>query len=213
MGQAGQKLPLAARSRGGDAALRMRDSLVEVAQEQLGCAEPLEGIGPAREHLVGQIVDDRERLGAVGPRLLDRASLCGGEGRDRRGARRQGRIAERPCRLERREPPLEHPPVLRVQQGVPGEVEHQRNALHGVALAQLVERALEPVVGVAVAAKELLDRGAGGDQSHPRQRLDDDLDRLEQRRAAGLQPAGCGLGLRHADQQLGALARWRRGGQ
>jgi hypothetical protein len=76
-------------------------------------------------------------------------------------------VAERPCSVKRSLSPLAHQLVVHAEEPVHRELDHQRRRLGRAGVGQAVHSASEAVVGVLVAAEQVLDAGTRRRQTHP----------------------------------------------
>jgi hypothetical protein len=182
--------------------------LVEAVEAELSARQMYRGVQTPRELVVGEGVDEGGCLGAGGLGLLRGGRERGGTCVRRHGGRLQHRVPELSRRVCRAGAPALHPFVVQAVRAVHGELDHQRHSLGRALVWHRFEGPQEPVVGLLVLAKEMLDAAAGRCYlPAKRQRVrGDHCDALQQGGVALAEAAGRRQRLRTREQELDALS-------
>ena len=180
---------------------------LELVEVHLGRREVGQRVEPLRDLRVGHRVDDGGGLVAVRPGRGDRAAQGGGH--RPQGCGRPGQRPITAALARRALGPAVHVCIGTPIQAVDRELDHQRDGLLRLELAQIRECGLEPGVRLRVTAEQVLDAGAGGrDPDAERDGVrGHDLDALEQRGVAFREQPAARQRLGASDQQLHALGR------
>ena len=188
-----------ARSACGPAAVK----LVEV---ELGRREMRKRVEPSAELVVRETVDERGGFGAKCLSVYRASGHRTREGAYRERRRDQRLVVEQFGRIDRPARPGAHRVVVAVVEAVAGELDHELDALRGVGVSELGERALEVGVRLHVPAEKMLDaRARSGEADAQRLRfLGDDVHALEERCMAFAELAGRSERFGTRQQQLDA---------
>ncbi len=196
-------------------ALGMATGGLEEVEIHLRGREMGESVEASREFVVGQRVNDSRSLLAMCPRKRDRAAQRRRERAHGERRRDQGAIAQRRRGARRAIRPDSHLLVCAPEEGVDGQLDHERRRLARVGVLELLERPLESCVRLLVSAEKVLDTGRRRNEPHalPDRLFRRDRHALEQDAVAVGEPTGGGQGAGTSQQEVDALLEQTRLGK
>ncbi len=184
----------------GDHPLAVLDGALVALQHGFRPPDPKSDVQPPGELVVGEVVHRRARPvhGVVGRQ----AHEVRGEGDLAGGGHRQGACSQPVARWEARCPP-HHVLVAVLERSAGGQLRDQLCAFERGVVGEGVEGGHESVVSGPVAAQEVLDAGAEGDDGHPgRMAARESLQQLDEGASTFLELPGDAQGRGQGDQQL-----------
>jgi hypothetical protein len=201
--------PLPAPPGDGDAAVDVAQHVLVALEVVLRPSEHVERVGPGAQLVVGQAIDESDRLLAVPQRGGGRPLQRLGERESGRCTCAQRRIAELAGDVQRGPRALLGRPRRHRVERVDRELDAERGGARTRAVRQLLPCPLETGVRVVVPAEPVLDGGAHGRQLH---RLavgarGQGIGRAQQRRVAALELAGRALRRGECDERIDPARR------